>query len=150
LLDIWTIKESLWGLAFQWFTERASENLIKEAKSHVEAFRKAYINEDIDAAFEANFSFTDVIVKGCGSKKLKNLLCSIEDQVKQYRYRTMKIDDNLKISSWYFSETMVAIEQRNSTRASELIKEYIRFSKTMLEQYFKSVTGCNKQRIVKK
>ena len=150
LLDIWTIKESLWGLAFQWFTERASESLIKEAKSHVEAFRKAYINEDIDAAFEANFSFTDVIVKGCGSKKLKNLLCSIEDQVKQYRYRTMKIDDNLKISSWYFSETMIAIEHRDSTRASELIKEYIRFSKTMLEQYFESVISCNKQRTVKK
>jgi len=150
LLDIWTIKESLWGLAFQWFTERATENLIRKARSCVEAFREAYINEDIDAAFEANFSFTDVIVKGCGSRKLENLLNSIEDQVKQYRYKTMKINDNLKMSSWYFSETMIAIEQRNSKRASELIKEYIRFSKTMLEQYFESTICRNKQRALKK
>lgn len=150
LIDIWTIKEALWGLAFEWFTKRASKDLIIEARTHVDLFKKAYIKEDIDAAFEANFSFTDVILKGCGSKKLENLLRSIEDQVKQYRYRSMGFGDNLRVSSQYFSDIMNAIEQRNSALASKLIGEYIRFSKKILVKYFQSLKLSGKNPRIEK
>jgi Transcriptional regulators len=83
LVDIWTIKEKLWSLAFAWFTERADKELIKDAEKWVSEFRNAYIENDLDRAFEANFAFTDVILAGCGSRKLVTLLRSIEDQVKK-------------------------------------------------------------------
>lgn len=136
LLDIWKIKEKLWSLAFAWFAERATEEQIQRAKQFVKKFRDAYIEYDIDKAFEANFQFTDVILEGCGSKKLVSLLKATEDQAKRYRYLSMKYDDNLRISSQYFTQIICTLEKRDSQKAAELIAEYIRFSAAVVQQYY--------------
>lgn len=136
LLDIWKIKEKLWSLAFAWFAERATDEQIEKAYSCAKEFRDAYIENDADKAFEANFRFTDVILDGCGSKKLVSLLQSIEDQAKRYRYLSMRYDDNLKISSTYFMDIAYALRVRDSKKAADLIAEYIRFSAQILQQYY--------------
>ncbi|MFN3283600.1 MAG: GntR family transcriptional regulator [Pseudothermotoga sp.] len=139
LLDIWKIKEKLWALAFAWFAERASEEQIQKVKIFVKKFRDAYIEHDIDKAFEANFQFTDVILEGCGSKKLVSLLESTEDQAKRYRYLSLEYDDNLRVSSQYFMEVAYALEKRDSKKAADLIAEYIRFSGDVIQRYYKEM-----------
>ncbi|HEY8541519.1 MAG TPA: GntR family transcriptional regulator [Pseudothermotoga sp.] len=145
LLDIWKIKEKLWSLAISWFVERANEEQIQRAKQYLRKFRDAYIGHDIDKAFEANFEFTDVILEGCGSKKLVSLLESIEDQAKRYRYLSLEYDDNLKVSSQYFMEIAYALGERNSQKASELIASYIQFSASIIKQYYEDMMKCKEK-----
>ncbi|ABV32829.1 MULTISPECIES: GntR family transcriptional regulator [Pseudothermotoga] len=149
LVDIWTIKEKLWSLAFAWFTERADKELIKDAEKWVSEFRNAYIENDLDRAFEANFAFTDVILAGCGSRKLVTLLRSIEDQVKRYRYLSLEFDDNLKVSSQYFGEIIKAIWIRDSKKVSTMIQEYIRFSQKVLKENYKYMQEKSKEKMRK-
>lgn len=146
LLDIWKIKEKLWALAVEWFAIRATEEQIQRVKYHIKQFRDAYIEYDVEKAFEANFQFTDVILEGCGSKKLVSLLQSTEDQAKRYRYLSMEYDDNLRISSQYFTEMAYALESRNAQKAAELIAEYIRFSATIIQRYYNAMISKCKEK----
>ncbi len=139
LMDIWTIKEFLWPLAFRWFAERANSELVERAENCVKNFRKAYIDGNVELAFQANFELTDIVLEGCGSKKLVALLKSIEDQVKRYRYLTLVYDDNLKMSSHYFGEIITAIKERNLERVYKLTQSYVSFSKQVLNRHYKDV-----------
>jgi len=146
LLDIWKIKEKLWALAFAWFAERATDEQIKKAKSCVKQFRDAYLENDIDKAFEANFALTDVVLEGCGSKKLASLLDSTEDQAKRYRYLSLIYDDNLRISSQYFTEIAYALEARNAQKSADLITEYIQFSAKVIKERYHDMVSRYKEK----
>lgn len=146
LLDIWKIKEELWALAFSWFAERATKEQIERARRCVEKFKEAYRENDIDKAFEANFALTDVILEGCGSRKLVSLLQSIEDQAKRYRYLSLEYDDNLRISSHYFEEVMKAIEKRDKVKTAQLMKEYIKFSASVLKNNYESIIAKERRK----
>ncbi|KUK24688.1 MAG: Transcriptional regulator, GntR family [Thermotoga sp. 50_1627] len=145
LMDMWKIKEELWSLAFSWFAERATNEQIKRAKECVYQFRDAYLENDVDKAFEANFALTDVILEGCGSRKLVSLLQSIEDQAKRYRYLSLEYDDNLRVSSQYFVELIRAIEKRNVRKTEQLIREYMKFSGTVLRKNYDKITSKMKE-----
>ncbi|WP_448523985.1 GntR family transcriptional regulator [Pseudothermotoga sp.] len=146
LMDMWKIKEELWSLAFSWFAERATDEQIRKAKECIHQFREAYIENDVDKAFEANFALTDVILEGCGSRKLVSLLQSIEDQAKRYRYLSLEYEDNLRVSSQYFVELIRAIEKRNVQKTEQLIREYIRFSGSVLKKNYNNIMSKMRKR----
>lgn len=146
LMDIWKIKEELWALAFSWFAERAKKEQIERARRCVEQFKEAYMKNDVDEAFEANFALTDVILEGCGSRKLVSLLQSIEDQAKRYRYLSLEYDDNLRASAQYFEEIMKAIEKRDKVKTAQLVKEYIKFSASVLKNNYDSIIAKERRK----
>lgn len=99
IYDVWEIKKLLWGYALRKFFEKwngsEDDELFARGYTIFQNLITAAHNLDYEKAFVYNYNLSDYLIDSCGSRQLGELIRSIERQVQQLRYQSIRLDDNL-------------------------------------------------------
>lgn len=139
IMELFTLKEALEGLAAALLAERGDVQELQELIRAMEDMEKAVRSGNIDGYVEANDHFHDAILKGSGNSKLLfhfNLLIN-QLPYKRFVYITLDQPKRLEKSVEEHRQIVDAIQSGNSQLAEQRMREHVRASGTKLMQIMK-------------
>ncbi|SMC79348.1 GntR family transcriptional regulator [Papillibacter cinnamivorans] len=136
IYDVWEIKRRLWGYAARVFTERnyASPEIRDRALELCSRLAAAAQKGKYEDAFSYNFQLSDHLIRYCGNEQLGKILQSIENLVKRWRIRSIRMGDNLGETGRLMVLFSDALRDNRPDLAEQHIEEFIRMDRrTLLE-----------------
>ena len=136
LVDIYTIRQRLEGLASSLAAKRISKEELRELEESVD-LAEFYVNRnDTEHIKELDTVFHSIIYKASGSRFLAMTLSELHKKIKAYRKRSLDVPGRLLNTISEHREILEAIKNGEAERADELTSLHIeRALKNMLTVY---------------
>ena len=125
LIDIYSIRMRLEGLAAAIAAERMSEDDVKRLEESV-ALAEFYIKRsDAEHLKELDSEFHNIIYGATGNRLLERILSNLHKTIKRYRKMSLSAEERLIKSVEEHREILAAIEARNAALADELTSKHV-------------------------
>ena len=126
LVDIYTIRERLEGLASSLAAKRITEEEIAKLEESVD-LAEFYVNKnDTEHIKELDTVFHSIIYKASGSRFLAMTLSELHKKIKAYRKRSLDVPGRLLNTVSEHREILEAIKNGEAERADELTSLHIK------------------------
>ena len=125
LVDIYTIRQRLEGLASSLAAKRISKEELRELEESVD-LAEFYVNRnDTEHIKELDTVFHSIIYKASGSRFLAMTLSELHKKIKAYRKRSLDVPGRLLNTISEHREILEAIKNGEAERADELTSLHI-------------------------
>lgn len=125
IVEIFTIRSTLEGLAARMVCGKLSEEDIAKAQSYVHEMENANKRNDIKAAALQNERFHSLLIARSESEWLAQILSNLDDHLKRYRILSNYQAGRLDKSSGQHQRVLDAIVAENPTEAERLMEQHI-------------------------
>lgn len=129
IIEIYTIREVLEGLACRLAAQLISDERIGELENIYKNLIEAVDSKELDLVIKEDLKFHNCIIESTGNHRLKNMIENMQDQIKRITY-TISDDQHRKILSLkHHKGIFEAIRLRDADKAEQIMKVHIRNSK---------------------
>ena len=125
LIDIYSIRMRLEGLAASIAAERMGEDDIKRLEESVELAEFYIKKADAEHLKELDSEFHNIIYGASGNRLLGKILSNLHKTIKRYRKMSLSAQDRLIKSVEEHREILAAIKARDGALADELTSKHV-------------------------
>ena len=126
LVDIYTIRMRLEGLAAREAAESISDSDLAELRESVELSEFYIRKRDAEHLKELDTKFHEIIYRASSNPRLDKILSELHRNIRVYRKLSLSVSSRLEKSVEEHREILSAIESGNADEADKLITEHIR------------------------
>lgn len=139
IIELFTLKEVLEGLAASQLAQRGDVSELHELIQAMEHMEKSVQEGNLDGYVEANDCFHEAILKGAGNSKLQFHYDLLINQLpyRRFVYLTLEQPDRLGKSVEEHRRIVEAIKAQDSQLSEQLMREHVRKSGTKLTEIIK-------------
>jgi len=128
LLDIYTIRMRLEGLASSEAAKNISKEALSELRESVELSEFYIKRKDAEKLKELDTRFHEIIYLASSNMRLEKILSELHRNIRVYRKLSLSVSERLEKSVEEHREILTAIEKGNSEEADRLMTEHIRLA----------------------
>lgn len=133
---LYELREALEGLAIRLFTQRATDEEIRELQSAFARLKAAHLDADITTMLDCKNDFYDVLYRGAGNEPLRSRASVLQDRLAQLRSKSLSEPGRPLDSISEMSEVMKKVVERDAAAAAEGWCEHIRAASRVVERSF--------------
>ena len=126
LLDIYTIRMRLEGLASSEAAKNISSEALSELRESVELSEFYIKRKDAERLKELDTRFHEIIYLASSNMRLEKILSELHRNIRVYRKLSLSVSDRLERSVEEHREILSAIESGNADEADRLTTDHIR------------------------
>ena len=141
---IYEIRARIEGYAARLFTERVTDDMIRELQDNIE-LQEFY--KDRDSALNSrnlDTRFHEVIYKNCGSRILEDMLLSLHRKVRRCRLLLLEDHERAKQAAVEHRDILEAIKNRDGELAETLVIRHIRDASRSIIEKLRNKDGGEK------
>lgn len=125
IVDIYTIRKLLEGLAAKWAVEKITDDELAELKNTYELMEFYTAKGDIEQVAKLNTAFHKIIFKATRSSVLQHILTDFQYYVQWARYESLKSPGRPQKALKEHKEIVDAFFRRDGEEAERLVTEHI-------------------------
>lgn len=126
LIDIYTIRMRLEGLASRQAAKNISAKDLEELRESVELSEFYIRKRDTEHLKELDSKFHEIIYRASSNPRLDKILSELHRNIRVYRKLSLSVSDRLERSVEEHREILSAIESGNADEADRLTTDHIR------------------------
>jgi DNA-binding GntR family transcriptional regulator len=126
LIDIYTIRMRLEGLASRQAAKSISAKDLEELRESVELSEFYIRKRDTEHLKELDSKFHEIIYRASSNPRLDKILSELHRNIRVYRKLSLSVSDRLERSVEEHREILSAIESGNADEADRLMTDHIR------------------------
>lgn len=126
LLDIYTIRMRLEGLASSEAAKNISKDALSDLRESVELSEFYIKRKDAERLKELDTRFHEIIYLASSNMRLEKVLSELHRNIRVYRKLSLSVSERLEKSVEEHREILTAIESGDSEEADRLMTEHIR------------------------
>ena len=126
LIDIYTIRMRLEGLASRQAAASISQKDLEELRESVELSEFYIRKRDAEHLKELDTRFHEIIYRASANPRLEKILSELHRNIRVYRKLSLSVSDRLERSVEEHREILSAIESGNADEADRLMTDHIR------------------------
>lgn len=126
LIDIYTIRMRLEGLASRQAAKSISQEDLEELRESVELSEFYIRKRDTEHLKELDSKFHEIIYRASSNPRLDKILSELHRNIRVYRKLSLSVSDRLERSVEEHREILSAIESGNADEADRLTTDHIR------------------------
>ncbi|MGJ9384356.1 GntR family transcriptional regulator [Salipaludibacillus sp. CF4.18] len=136
LTELFTVKESLEGLAAGQLAKNIDPKIIERLEKIVQDMDSAVENKENSLYVEANQNFHSTIVEGANNSKLTYLLNLLLNQLpyQQYVHLSIEVPNRLEKSLEEHHSILKAIKSGDSEKAEKVMRKHVKASGVQLKK----------------
>jgi DNA-binding GntR family transcriptional regulator len=131
-LEAYEVREALESLAIRLAVEQLTPEEIDRLGELVEEQARHADRGNVEAFFEANAAFHDLIVEASGNETLQDMYRQLMRHMGRYRMRSLALRGTLRRSVVEHRAILRAVRGRDADKAMRLLVEHIRVPQTKL------------------
>lgn len=129
IIEIFTIRGVLEGLAVRYVANNITEAEIKQLEELVELMRKSNSKGDIDKLMNQCKEFNEIIIRASKMPRLIEMINTLQEYTEKTRRVTMASNNRRIDVLKEHEEIFKAIAERDPDRAEKLVKEHLEAAK---------------------
>lgn len=135
ILQLYTIRAELEGLAVRWAVNNVTDEDITNLKDYSQKMEESVINNDLKSEVYYNSMFHDYIVSMSHSQILSDMLKTIHENIQRFRFKSLSLQGRPKSALLEHELILNAIKEKNAEEASfQIIKHIENASVSVLKQ----------------
>lgn len=135
IIDIFTIRLAIEGIAIEWAIERMDEEDLQKIKEIYELMEFYTFKKDIEKFAELNTKFHEAIYRATKSRYLENVLKNYQVFMKVVRYQSLEKPGRLETALLEHKRILDALQIKDIENAKQVVLEHVRHSRETAEDY---------------
>lgn len=135
IIDIFTIRLAIEGIAVEWAIERMDHVDLQKIKEIYELMEFYTFKKDIEKFAELNTKFHEAIYKATKSRYLENVLKNYQVFMKVVRYQSLEKPGRLEGALMEHKRILEALSSKDVKMAKLVVLEHVRHSRETAEDY---------------
>ena len=133
--DIYTIRNSIEGIAAKWAVERITEEKLEELKEIYDLMDFYVQKNDIEGFAQLNIEFHESIYRATKSRYLEQVLKGLQYYMKRTRMKSLQVEGRIQKSQMEHKEILDAFIHRDPEKAQEALTRHLMNSQKNVEKY---------------
>ncbi len=125
IVQLYSIRAELEGLAARWAIENADEDDIRKLDEAISRMEETAASGDLDGVVQSNALFHDAIAQASKSRILCTLLKTLQDNIQRFRFRSLHLPGRPEAALAEHKEIVAAIKEKKAEEADRLLKEHL-------------------------
>jgi DNA-binding GntR family transcriptional regulator len=125
IVQLYSIRAELEGLAARWAIENADEDDIQKLDEAILRMEETAASGDLDGVVQSNALFHDAIAQASKSRILCTLLKTLQDNIQRFRFQSLLLPGRPKAVLAEHKEIVAAIKEKKTEEADRLLKEHL-------------------------
>jgi DNA-binding GntR family transcriptional regulator len=125
IVQLYSIRAELEGLAARWAIENADEDDIQKLDEAILRMEETAASGDLDGVVQSNALFHDAIAQASKSRILCTLLKTLQDNIQRFRFQSLHLPGRPKAALAEHKEIVAAIKEKKTEEADRLLKEHL-------------------------
>jgi len=125
IVQLYSIRAELEGLAARWAIENADEDDIRKLDEAISRMEETAASGDLDGVVQSNALFHDAIAQASKSRILCTLLKTLQDNIQRFRFRSLHLPGRPEAALAEHKEIVAAIKEKKTEEADRLLKEHL-------------------------
>ncbi len=125
IVQLYSIRAELEGLAARWAIEHADENDIQKLDEAVLRMEETAASGDLDGVVQSNALFHDAIAQASKSRILCTLLKTLQDNIQRFRFQSLHLPGRPEAALAEHKEIVAAIKGKKAEEVDRLLKEHL-------------------------
>ncbi|MBC7078104.1 MAG: GntR family transcriptional regulator, partial [Synergistales bacterium] len=125
IVQLYSIRAELEGLAARWAIENADEDDIQKLDEAISRMEEAAASGDLDGVVQSNTLFHDAIAQASKSRILCTLLKTLQDNIQRFRFQSLHLPGRPEAALAEHKETIAAIKEKKAEEADRLLTEHL-------------------------
>lgn len=125
IVQLYSIRAELEGLAARWAIENADEDDIQKLDEAISRMEEAAASGDLDGVVQSNTLFHDAIAQASKSRILCTLLKTLQDNIQRFRFQSLHLPGRPEAALAEHKEIVAAIKEKKTEEADRLLKEHL-------------------------
>ena len=134
IVDIFTIRLAIEGIAVEWAIERMDQEDLQKIKEIYELMEFYTFKKDVKKFAELNTKFHEAIYKATKSRYLENVLKNYQVFMKVVRYKSLEKPGRLEGALNEHKRIVDALMEKDVERAKDVVIEHVKHSKETAEE----------------
>ncbi len=134
IVDIFTIRLAIEGIAVEWAIERMEQEDMQKIKEVYELMEFYTFKKDVKKFAELNTKFHEAIYRATKSRYLENVLKNYQVFMKVVRYKSLEKPGRLEGALNEHKLIVDALMEKDVDRAKDVVIEHVKHSKETAEQ----------------
>jgi len=134
IVDIFTIRLAIEGIAVEWAIERMDQEDLQKIKEIYELMEFYTFKKDVKKFAELNTKFHEAIYKATKSRYLENVLKNYQVFMKVVRYKSLEKPGRLEGALNEHKRIVDALMEKDVDRAKDVVIEHVKHSKETAEE----------------
>ncbi|PLX34961.1 MAG: GntR family transcriptional regulator [Clostridiales bacterium] len=134
IVDIFTIRLAIEGIAVEWAIERMDQEDMQKIKEIYELMEFYTFKKDVKKFAELNTKFHEAIYKATKSRYLENVLKNYQVFMKVVRYKSLEKPGRLEGALNEHKRIVDALMEKDVDRAKDVVIEHVKHSKETAEE----------------
>ena len=135
LEDIYTIRNSIEGIAAKWAVERMTEEELEALKEIYDLMDFYAQKNDIEGFAQLNIEFHESIYRATKNRYLEQVLKGLQYYMKRTRMKSLRVEGRLEKSQMEHKEILDAFIQRDPEKAQEALTRHLMNSQKNVRKY---------------
>jgi DNA-binding GntR family transcriptional regulator len=125
IVQLYSIRAELEGLAARWAIENADEDDIRKLDEVISRMEETAASGDLDGVVQSNALFHDAIAQASKSRILCTLLKTLQDNIQRFRFQSLHLPGRPEAALAEHKEIVAAIKEKKTEEADRLLKEHL-------------------------
>lgn len=125
IVQLYSIRAELEGLAARWAIENADEDDIRKLDEAISRMEETAASGDLDGVVQSNALFHDAIAQASKSRILCTLLKTLQDNIQRFRFQSLHLSGRPEAALAEHKEIVAAIKEKKTEEADRLLKEHL-------------------------
>jgi DNA-binding GntR family transcriptional regulator len=125
IVQLYSIRAELEGLAARWAIENADEDDIRKLDEAISRMEETAASGDLDGVVQSNALFHDAIAQASKSRILCTLLKTLQDNIQRFRFQSLHLPGRPVAALAEHKEIVAAIKEKKAEEADHLLKEHL-------------------------
>jgi len=125
IVQLYSIRAELEGLAARWAIENADEDDIRKLDEAISRMEETAASGDLDGVVQSNALFHDAIAQASKSRILCTLLKTLQDNIQRFRFQSLHLPGRPVAALAEHKEIVAAIKEKKAEEADRLLKEHL-------------------------
>jgi len=125
IVQLYSIRAELEGLAARWAIENADEDDIQKLDEAISRMEETVASGDLDGVVQSNALFHDAIAQASKSRILCTLLKTLQDNIQRFRFQSLHLPGRPEAALAEHKEIIAAIKEKKAEEADRLLKEHL-------------------------
>ena len=125
IVQLYSIRAELEGLAARWAIENADEDDIRKLDEAISRMEETAASGDLNGVVQSNALFHDAIAQASKSRILCTLLKTLQDNIQRFRFQSLHLPGRPEAALAEHKEIVAAIKEKKTEEADRLLKEHL-------------------------
>lgn len=137
IVQLYSIRAELEGLAARWAIENADEDDIRKLDEAISRMEETAASGDLDGVVQSNALFHDAIAQASKSRILCTLLKTLQDNIQRFRFQSLHLPGRPEAALAEHKEIVAAIKEKKTEEADCLLKEHLQNARAAVFAHMK-------------